>query len=420
MEHNQQAMPFCKKSAADCGRMLLKKWWLIVAAAVLFGAVTGLWMGLIRKPVYRAVMTCAVISTETEEGPTHPILAARDVTDVIQQLLVTDAMAETLHRSNEDMQSFTGNLQVVRAGESNLLTVFAECSEKVQALEALETLAQILPSTIAYLSDSCTIRVVQQPTVQLVSDPAQEAGKDSLCMAALGAGIMALLLCGIYIHKANALTKPDAPLQRVDLFAVAGQFKRHLKRFWAWLLIAAVCAAGLSGIYARISYVPVYRATARFTVHSAEGTTFMEDPATQQLAKSFQDVVQMPWMQELLRRQLDTEQINGTISAVSVAQTNLFELTVCSGDSRSAVEILQAVLECYPKVAAHMADDPRIVIREAVAESSAPCNPFSWAKPVLSGGAVGIALGLGILLLMAFGKNHNRYETVNQPTQNEV
>ena len=420
MEHNQKAMPCCKRNAAACIRMLLKKWWLIVAAAVFFGAVTGLWKGVIRKPVYRAVMTCAVISTETENGICHPILAARDVTGVIQELIMTDTVAETLRRSNEDLQNFTGTLQVVRAGESNLLTVFSECREETQTLTALETLAQILPSAIAYLSDSCTVRVVQEPTMQAVSAPSREAVKDSLYMAALGAGVMILLLCGIRIHKEKAQTKSDAPLQPVDLFAVAMQFRGLFRRFWLVVLIAALCAAGLSGIYARVSYVPMYRATAGFTVHAAEGTTFMEDPATQQLAKSFQDVVQMPWMQELMRQQLDTDCVNGTVSAEAVAQTNLFALSVCSTDRQSAVEILQAALECYPKVAVYMAEDPRIVLNGAVTEPIAPCNPFSWGKPVLSGGAVGIALGLGILLLMAFWKNRSWRGAVNPSNQNEV
>ena len=386
---------------ASCGRALLKKLWIVVAAGLIFALGTGLWIRQSDTPSHRAVMTYAVVYPRTE-GETGGIDSSQAAA-VIASLLQTDMVKEQL-------PAFDGRIRVLQAGESNLLTVYAEAWDPQQALAALQTLAEVFPPMTEYLSQTLQLRIVQNPVLSSEPDHSADSASAVLLAGILGMAVAALVLVWSMkktqqqkAHSDDPQQEPETP-QQIDVYAVGRRFLRIWKRGWALALALTVLGAALGWLWSAGRFTPVYTASARFTLHSGNsgaGTGFYEDPAAQQLAKTFPDVLQMPWMHALLKEHLGVEKLDADITAQALAQTNLIQLTVQSTDAQEACRILQAVLDCYPQVAQHMTDAPRILVRQQPEVPEMPDSVFSPVKASLEGGLAGLVVAVVILLLFA-------------------
>lgn len=104
-------------------------------------------------------------------------------------------------------------------------------------------------------------------------------------------------------------------------------------------------------------------------------------------------------MRDLMLDSLEKPYINGSISARSFTDSNLLLLTVRSNSPADAYDILCAVIDCYPQVAAYMTENPNIIISEPPVLPTEPYNAFSGKSPAVSGFIKGALLGL---LLVAF------------------
>lgn len=193
----------------------------------------------------------------------------------------------------------------------------------------------------------------------------------------------------------------------IDLFHVLRQFVRALKRFWLPAVLLAAILAGVSFFRDYRSYRPMYEARAQFTVSSGYGaddifaSTYYDNAAAEALAQAFPHLLRTELMQDLMRQQLGTAYINGTVTSQAVANTNLFTLTVRSSSAEDAYNVLCAAIDCWPQVAVYMVDNPQVIIRRAPTMPTEPCNGFSWKRSVLKGGALGVGVGLALLLVLA-------------------
>lgn len=197
-------------------------------------------------------------------------------------------------------------------------------------------------------------------------------------------------------------------LQTIDVVHVVHQFFNALRRYWVMVLVLTVLLAAVNGIRTYRSFRPMYEAKAQFTVNSGYtsddifNSTYYNNMAAQQLAEAFPSMLHMELMKDLMKQQLGKNSINGTITAQAVAETNLFILTVRSSSPEDAHDILCAVIDCYPQVAVYVVDNPQVIIRREPTVPAQPYNAFSWTGPLIKGGIVGFALGMGALLVLAF------------------
>jgi capsular polysaccharide biosynthesis protein len=140
-------------------------------------------------------------------------------------------------------------------------------------------------------------------------------------------------------------------LQPVNLIGILQHFARIIRRFWVLVLALTVLAAAVQGIRAYRSFVPMYEAKAQFTVNSGYTSddiftaTFYNNMAAKDLAEAFPHMLRMDLMQDLMKQQLGTGWINGTITPQVLPDTNIFTLTVRSTDAKDAYNILCAVID---------------------------------------------------------------------------
>lgn len=194
--------------------------------------------------------------------------------------------------------------------------------------------------------------------------------------------------------------------EQLDITDMVERFLRQLVRMWALVLAVTMLCSVVLAVRARRQYVPMYEARARFSVSSAYdgddifSAAYYDNAAAQQLASAFPHMLSMDLMKDLMLEALDKSYINGTITPYSVADTNMFVLTVSSTDPQDAYDILMAVIECFPQVAIYMVENPRVDVLEQVQMPTAPVNGFSWRDALLSGAVKGLAVGLGLVVLM--------------------
>lgn len=162
-----------------------------------------------------------------------------------------------------------------------------------------------------------------------------------------------------------------------------------LKRSW-WVIIAAfVCLTAIYCGYQKYTYVPTYEAKASFTVNTtssyaeiAASYGFYYDSANaEQMAKVLPYILKSSVFNEILKEELGTDKINGTISLSAIKNSNLFSVSVVSKDPQDAKNILDAVVKKLPDVSRYVIGETKLNI---IQPSSVPTKPNNRNNYILS------------------------------------
>ena len=204
-------------------------------------------------------------------------------------------------------------------------------------------------------------------------------------------------------HKTKQHTEAPEP---IDLTALLGELWRIFTRMFWVPLVLAVLAGGLLWLRSWRSYTPMYRSEATFTVQLLSNQyditgvdSYYDKAAAEQLANTFPYLLSSDLMQQLLQRELGVTWLNGSITAQSVANTNLFSVQVSSTSAQDAYDILNGVIAVYPQVANYVVGSTELTVLVPPAVASQPYNAFQPARTVIKGAVLGF--GVGVLLLLA-------------------
>lgn len=186
-------------------------------------------------------------------------------------------------------------------------------------------------------------------------------------------------------------------------------FAQNLKSVWWIVLTLTAACALLAYVFFAVTFVPLYRSTARFTItplidsNSASGASVYafnyNETLSKQMAATFPHIVEGGFLTEIVENDLQRP-LNGTISASAVEDTNLFELHVTSSSAQDAYDILNSLINNYPKIAEYILGDTQMnIIRGSKPVlSEKPFNAGSGTTYVLFGAFIG--LGIGLLLVV--------------------
>lgn len=221
---------------------------------------------------------------------------------------------------------------------------------------------------------------------------------------------------------------------KLDLYRFLREFQPIVFRF-IWIpVILAILLGARSYLSQKNGYVPRYRAEATFSI-SVTGTSMIDmagstnyyDKATaEQLATIFPYLLSTDLMQSKLQKALNSTYVNGSISATTVSNTNLFTLSVTSTSAQDAYHVLMAVIDVYPSIANYVVGTTAM---NMIIEPSVPVAPYNSdsisLKSVIRQAIYGIALGIVILCLITltrrsiFSKN-DVHKMLNQRCLGEV
>ncbi len=195
----------------------------------------------------------------------------------------------------------------------------------------------------------------------------------------------------------------------IDLQILLIDIYKSIKKFWWLVLILGLAASGLYLYMSTRNYVPYYLAKATFTVSTQTATnygtadySFSYDGSVVKLTDTFPYILKSDILQQIIKEDLDTDYLNGSINATGVEFSNLFTLEVTSTDARDAYDILQSVIDNYPKVAEFIIGDTRINTLAEPTVSAQPINGISYKLTIFKGFLLGAFCGFLIIVMYAF------------------
>lgn len=197
-----------------------------------------------------------------------------------------------------------------------------------------------------------------------------------------------------------------------DFSRILRNFWKELRRLWAVVLVLTVLYGGITLFRRMRSYVPMYRAEAIFSVSGNYAASidildynyYYDNSAAEQQSTLFPYVLRTDAMTERIKAKLGKDTINGTISAKSMTDTNLFVLSVTSRNAQDAYDILCAVIEVYPQVSHLIAGNSQLSICREPFVPTEPYNSFTWKTPLAKGLLTGFVLGMAVVLLISVTK----------------
>ena len=200
------------------------------------------------------------------------------------------------------------------------------------------------------------------------------------------------------------INRPDSEeIEKIDIMMLVDDAWRGFKRFWMPLcLLFLLCVGGMFG-KTFLTYHPMYQAYTTFvvTARSVYGynADYYNKTAAEQLGESFSYILDSGALRESVCKELGVDHLSGVISGSTLQDTNLFTITVRGQNPQQVYDELQAVVKCYPQVAAYMIGDTQLSVMD---ESEMPTSPYTspgYARAMAKGAVVGIGL-VGVLLFI--------------------
>ena len=170
----------------------------------------------------------------------------------------------------------------------------------------------------------------------------------------------------------------------------------HLLHVGIVLVVAASLAMFL---YARATYVPVYEASASFTVRVTNplysSQQYYNNTAAEQMAKTFPSILGSGLLQQRVKQTMGISYLPA-MQAKVLGKTNLFTLTVTDTDPQRAFDVLQCVIDVYPSVAEFVVGSTTLTLLDESGVPTVPVNSRSDLATAVKGAAAGFAVWMAM------------------------
>ena len=206
----------------------------------------------------------------------------------------------------------------------------------------------------------------------------------------------------------------------IDLGVLLVDFWKGIKKFWYVFIILMVVGMVVLIGYRQFTYVPLYRATASFTVKTAGNILddeinmsygfYYDKETAEQIEKTFPYILSSDVLQKHLREELGTPYVNGSLNAQVITASNLVTLSATSTNKEDAMKILKAVIVVYPEVAEYVLGEMEFEFLNEPELQAGPVNSLSVKKDMLIGAFAGFALSMMVALVYALLRKTIRNE----------
>lgn len=194
----------------------------------------------------------------------------------------------------------------------------------------------------------------------------------------------------------------------VSTMQVLKRFFESFKKFWWVSLVCCVAFTVASFAYFSSTFVPMYRSEVKFTImplvsgDASNGASVYSfnynETLAEQMANTFPHIIGSGIMNDIVINDLQRP-FGGSVSATAVANTNIFEVAVTSASAQDAYDIINSIMENYPKVAEYIVGDTRMNVISEPTLATKPYNAGSYIKNVLIFAFLGILIGLFVAFL---------------------
>ena len=196
---------------------------------------------------------------------------------------------------------------------------------------------------------------------------------------------------------------------KINLLIVLRNFCKLFFRFWSLTVLLSFICGALSLIYTLYTFKPVYRSESTFTVttntsESLNGSSynFYYDSGTaEQLSLTFPHILSSELFTDALKAELDVNNINGSLAASVIPDSNMITMYATSPDPETSQKILEAAIKVYPDVSRFVIGKTKFNIIDPASFPNTPHNIPDYVKSVLVGCIFGALIGILPLLVIA-------------------
>lgn len=188
---------------------------------------------------------------------------------------------------------------------------------------------------------------------------------------------------------------------KIDLIDLLGGLYRSCRQHLALGIALTVLLTGVMCLRTWRSYSPRYQASASFTVQVTNplyaGQSYYNAAVAEQMAKTFPYILTSGVLSQEVKETLGISYMP-SVSASAMGNTNIFTLTVQSGDPELAYDVLHCVIDIYPSVAEFVVGPTNLVLFDESGVPTKPVNTLNFRSAVLMGVAMGVGLWLALCI----------------------
>ena len=196
---------------------------------------------------------------------------------------------------------------------------------------------------------------------------------------------------------------------------------KSFKEIWWVSAVFAVVLAVATIIIGAVTYKPMYRSSVRFTItplvdsNSSSGASVYNfnynEVLSVQMAATFPHILNDGFLDEMVVHDIGRP-INGKITANAIPDTNIFEMHVSSSSAKDAYDVINSLMNNYPKIAEHVVGDTRmnVLVGSEPVLSKKPYNAGYYYDYAVIAAILGVLLGC----LVAFVRMYTRKNVMSK------
>ena len=151
------------------------------------------------------------------------------------------------------------------------------------------------------------------------------------------------------------------------------------------------------------TYSPDYTTSATFAVSSRmDSGSYSNLSSANQMAGTFQKVIESSAMNKILCEELGVDSINATIKSNVIPNTNLLELSDTSSSPRDAYDIIHAIMDNYSKVSYFSLGNAVMEPLNKPQIPMSPSNPLNASRMMKLAFVAAAVLLAGVFGLLSF------------------
>ncbi len=196
-------------------------------------------------------------------------------------------------------------------------------------------------------------------------------------------------------------------LKELDISSIIFKILGYIAKFYWLVLLCAAIGASLMWYKAKVSYAPYYQSSVTCTINNDYGSygdvNYLS--TTKSLSNMFQHLTNTGTFRDMLKKELGTDVINGSIGAYVADTSNLLTITVTSGNPQDAYNILLATIKCYPEIADYVVGTVYFHVITPASVPTEPLNMPDYKGPAKKGALLGVAAVFALFALFAVFDN---------------
>ena len=197
---------------------------------------------------------------------------------------------------------------------------------------------------------------------------------------------------------------------KIDIIAILLDMWKGVRKFWLLLLIIAIVCAGIFFAYNKLTYTPLYRAYATFSVGGdADSDSGYASIDAEELKETLPYILQSQVLQDMIMDDLQLDWFNFDLSLSSQENVALYTLTVSGDNAQDVYNVLNTAMNDIPVIGRYVFGS---ISFETLDESGMPSSPYNYTpirEILLKGFAAGLVIDLVLVLIYAF-----TYETIRR------